>query len=160
MSDLGSIGTQGAFAYQNADIAPRQIVHRGISVGGRFDFGVLVMGGKDAGVGNASAPSLRLDARGFFRLYWTVKSGTRTFSITVKQAVNVSPRPRVTIVKNTGIGVNADVTSSAGSGTGFVTIGPITASPSSDGVLEVRLENLLDAAIFEAPCYWDDIVST
>lgn len=118
------------------------------------------MGAKDAGVGNAAAPSLRLDGKGFLRFYWSVKSGSRTLSVTVKQAVNASPRPRVTVVKNTSIGVNADVTASAGSSINFTTIGPLSVSPSSDGVLEVRLENLLDAQIGAFPCYFDDIASS
>lgn len=160
MADLGSIGTQGAIVYQNADLAPRQTVHRGVCIAGRFDVKILVMGGQDVSIGNAAQPSLRMDGKGFFRLYWTVKSGSRNFSVTVKQAVNASPRPRVTIVKNTGIGVNADATGSAGSSTGFTTIGPINVTPFSDGVLEVRLENLLDAQIGAFPCYWDDITSS
>jgi len=100
-----------------------------------------------------------LDVRGTYRFRWTVAAGSRSISIDCKQAVNLSPRPRVTVLANPEIGVNADVQGSAASGTGWVTIGPIAVTPSSAGALWVILEALYDGQS-GIPTYWDHIVTT
>jgi hypothetical protein len=116
----------------------------------------LVLGGKDTTEGN-SQPSLRMDSSGTFRFLWVVAE-ERTLSVDVKQAANASPRPRLTIKANLEMGVLADVQDSAPSGTGWVTIGPLTVEPTSAGALEVLLENLYDTGQpGTAPCYWDNI---
>ena len=153
MADLGSIGTLGCAAKAITDQGPRQALRKIVAADREF-----CLGGKDTAEGNPSQPSLRLDTFGRYRLRWTVASGTRTFSIGCKQAVNASPRPRVTVLANAGIGVAADVSGSAGSGTGWVTIGPITITPSSGGAVWVVLEALYLGQY--APTYWDHIVTT
>lgn len=97
--------------------------------------------------------------RGTYRFRWTVAAGSRSISIDVKQAVNVSPRPRVTVLANPDIGVSADVQASAASSAGWVTIGPIAVTPSSAGALWVVLEALYDGQS-GCPSFWDHIVTT
>lgn len=121
----------------------------------QLDQEIIPMGGQDAVEGTPTAPSLRLDALGVWKFRWTVPIGTRTISISVKQAVNASPRPTLIVKANASIGVNADVTGTAPSGTSWVTIGPVTITPSSAGAVWVELWNNLDRQIGTAPCYFD-----
>lgn len=158
MADLGSIATNGTGATGMPDQAPR-VVLRGFSMADTA-LNLSTMGAKDTTEGDPSQPSLRMDARGTWRFRWVVESGARTASINVKQAANASPRPTLVIKANTAIGVNADVTGTAGSGTGWVTIGPVNAAPTGDGVLWVELRNNYDAQYQGAPCYWDHVVVT
>lgn len=175
MADLGSIAAIGLATRSSRDQGPRWALfgvdsalrtkaHR--DQGPRAHFRRLVcgdqayaLGGRDNAQGNPSPPSLRLDVKGTYRLRWTVAAGARSISIDVKQAVNLSPRPRVTVIANPDIGVSADVQGSAGGGTGWVTIGPISVTPSSAGALWVILEALYDG---QSGCasYWDHIVTT
>ena len=154
MADLGSIGTVGSLTKCHRDQGPRAHLRR-LVCGDR----VYPLGGRDNSEGNPSPPSLRLDVRGTYRFRWTVAAGSRSISIDCKQAVNVSPRPRVTVLANPDIGVNSDVQGSAASGTGWVTIGPIAVTPSSAGALWVVLESLYDGQS-GVPTYWDHIVTT
>jgi hypothetical protein len=72
--------------------------------------------------------------------YVAVPEGTSVITADILQASNTSPRPKLTIKANEAIGVNADQETSAGSGTGYVTItDEITAT--ADGVVEVRIKN-------------------
>jgi hypothetical protein len=68
---------------------------------------------------------------------------------------------------NAAIGVNVDVVGTSPGGAGWVTIGPITVIPSSDGVLTVELRNNLQTLNPArtglapwSPCYFDHIVLT
>lgn len=117
-----------------------------------------VLIGEREAIEGSPTPCLRVDKSVVYKVYWPVVSGARTLSIDVKQAINVSPRPRVTIKANLDIGVAADVTGSAGSSAVFTTIGPLSVTPSSSGVLEVWLENLYDGGDY--PAYWDNLVVT
>ena len=119
----------------------------------------MVIGGKDTSEGDPAQPSLRLDAKGMWRFRWAVASGSRSVSINVKQAVNGSPRPTLVVKANPSIGVNSDVTGTAGSGTGWVTIGPVSITPSSDGAVWVELHNNYDSQVLQTPCFWDHIVT-
>ncbi|MGV0949063.1 MAG: hypothetical protein ACOYB3_00015 [Azonexus sp.] len=114
---------------------------------------------KSSTVGNSSAPSLYMDRISEFSIRWAVKGGVaNTFSVYAKQAVAGTLRPRVTAKANAAIGVAADVSATLASGTGWMQIGPVSVTPSSDGVLIVLLENRSDAS--DADCYWDDITVT
>lgn len=153
MADLGNIARYGTQPLASQAASPRCEL-RCISCDGQY----YVLGAKDTSEGNPSQPSLRLDKKGKWRFRWVVASGTRTISIDVKQAVNVDPRPTLVVKANPSIGVNSDVTGTAGSSTGWVTIGPVTAEPTSDGVLWVELRVNLDYQY--GPCYWDNISTT
>lgn len=116
----------------------------------------MVLGGREETEANV-APSLRMDARGTWRFRWVVQSGARALSVNVKQAVNLSPRPRLTVKANTAIGVNADVTADAASSVTWTTV-TANVTPTLDGVLEVILEARYDGQPYSAPCYWDTIL--
>ncbi len=131
-------------------------VVRGIMVTDKF----YVIGSRDAVIGNSLPPSLRLDSLGSWRFRWTVAVGTRTMSVFVKQAVNLSPRPTLIVKANPEIGVNSDVTVTAGSGSGFVLLGPATINPTVAGAVWVELHNNYDGQTGGAPCYFDDIGTT
>lgn len=113
---------------------------------------------KDTTEGNPGQPSLKIDRAQIWEFFWPVASGARGFSVSVKQAANLSPRPRVTVKANADCGVAADATASAASGAGWVTIGPIAVNPTSDGVLIVQLENRVEGIY--TPCFWDNISVT
>lgn len=113
---------------------------------------------KDTTEGNPGQPSLKMDRAQIWEFFWPVASGAREISVSVKQAANLSPRPRVTVKANADCGVAADATASAASGAGWVTIGPISVNPSSDGVLIVQLENRVEGIY--TPCFWDNISVT
>jgi len=153
MANLGTIGC-GFRSKGKPDQGPRWGL-RSVVCGDRS----YVVGGKDTSVGN-SQPSLRMDSRGVFRFRWVVQSGTRTISVDVKQAVNLSPRPTLVILKNPDVGLSSDTTGTAGSSTGFTTIGPVTITPSSSGAVWVELRANYDGMFGCAPCYWDNLTVT
>lgn len=173
MADLGSIAGLGQVTLASSDYAPRwfysgvkdvQLTWIRSDQGPRAYFRQLVcgtqvysLGGRNNTEGTPSPPSLRFDVRGICNFRWVVKPGTRSFSVDVKQAVNVSPRPRVTIVANPTIGVNSSTRVSAGSGTSWVTIGPIVITPTSKGAVWVIIESPYDGQT-NVPTYWDHIV--
>jgi hypothetical protein len=114
--------------------------------------------------GSPLQPSLQVDipnspgVGGFWRFQWGVKVGTRTIQVNCKQAVNLSPRPTMVIKANSGV-LASDVSTSAPSGTGWVTIGPVTITALSTGMLWVELHNNYTAAS-SSPAYFDHIVVT
>jgi hypothetical protein len=59
----------------------------------------------------------------------------------VKQPANVTPYPTMVVKANSTIGVAADVSGASPGGAGWVTIGPLTVNPSSDGPVWVEIRN-------------------
>lgn len=110
--------------------------------------------------GSPAPPCIALDYPGFWRFRWAVLSGARTVGVDAKQVSNVAgKRPSLRVKANPAIGVNADVTSAAGAGAGWVTISPATVNPTSDGVLWVELWNN-DTDTFYSTAYFDHVVTT
>lgn len=120
----------------------------------------MVNSRKDLTEGNPSAPSLYMSSQGKWGFKWILNAGTRTISIDCKQPVNLSPRPTLTVLKDVSLGINSDMTGTATSGTGWVTIGPVTITPTATGVVWVELRNEYDDVNENSPCYWDNIVIT
>lgn len=152
MADLGPIGVDTNLTlsgYSGWGL-------KSLVIGGDY----AALGGRDNAEGFSSQPSLRLDARGVYSFLWAMTAGARALSISVKQAANADPRPSVVIRANPEIGINADITTVAGSGTGWVTIGPIAVNPAQAGCVRVELRNNYNAMIFTAPCYWDNLQRT
>ena len=155
---------------------PRCIGLQGINLGGgpswdgESSFGrVLQVGAQESlSVGYLAAPSLQLNQPGFWRFRWTVASGARTVTVFVMQAANIAPYPSLTVKANSSIGVNSDVSATSPGGTGWVQIGPVTVSPTSEGVLWVQLWNNLNLpniigapnATIGSPCYFGQITVT
>lgn len=173
MADLGAIATRGGrisflTAGSNGDVYPPGL--RALWLGMQYH---ALGAGRSDSLGNPSAPSLRMDRRGRFPIRWPVRSGTRTFAIQCKMTRDpgiAASRPRIIIRANPDIGVNADVTTVASTGTGWQAL-VAQASPTSNGVLEVILEhrypsNQNPAAGVDMPgdgfmaVYWDQIVSS
>ena len=142
---------------------------QGISLGGVSDYlgnsftRHLQTGVREETVdGDPATPCLALDYPGFWRFRWGVTTalGTRTITIFAKQVSNVTGfRPSMVVKANPSIGVNSDVTGTAGAGTGWTTIGPLTVTPSGNGVLWVELHNN-DTSTFQSTAYFDHIVTT
>lgn len=154
MADFGATGTYyGTTTYYGKPYLSR--VHRTTRT--VTEYGVAGLS-KETTEGSPSQPSLKLNRHGMFRFRWTVNAGSRGISVSVKQAANVSPRPTLVVRANPEIGVNSDVTETAGSGTGWVTIGPASISPSSRGAVWVELHNNYDSQ--GGACYFDNIVAT
>lgn len=153
MANLGAIGTNRQAAFPNADFTDNsRVTLRTVDVGHP---GQMVMGERDDAVGNP-APSLRMDTKGKRGFRWPVTAQERTISVEVKQAANVSPRPRLVIKANAAIGIASDLESVAPSGTGWVTC-EITFTPTGPGVIEIVMENRYNAQWRSAPCYWDNL---
>lgn len=119
--------------------------------------------------GSPATPSLEIaQPNQYWRFRWAVLSGTHTISVRVKQVANGTPRPSIVIKANPAIGVNSDVTEVAPSGADWVTIGPATVSPTSDGVLWVELWNNYAGnynpssgdSLPWAPAFFDHVVTT
>lgn len=107
--------------------------------------------------GYPSPPCLALDYPGFWRFRWQVVPGTQTISVWTKQVSNVASKRSTMIVKaNPATGLAADVVGTAGAGTGWVKIGPLSATVSSAGVLYVELHNN-DTDTFYSTAYFDSI---
>ena|SRR5690349_14537939 len=154
MADLGTIGTKAMLTKVSKDLGPR-IAFRGLVCANQS----MVAGGQDLVVGNA-APSFRMDARGNWSAWIYFDSGTNTIQVDVQQAVNLSPRPTITVHSDSTVGINSDIVGTAASGTGWVTIGPLSVSPSAAAVLLVSLSNNYDAQFTGAPCYWDNLITS
>jgi len=110
--------------------------------------------------GNPSPPCLSIYYPGTcHRFRWGVTAGSRSLTVDTKQVSNVTgKRPRIIVRANPAIGVNADVVGDAGSGTSWVTVGPINVTPSANGVLWVELWNM-DTDTFDSPAFFDHIVT-
>lgn len=143
-----------AGSFPSASFLPVAI--RSMMLGNQYQ----IIGGEDATQGDPATPCIRLDNQGRFRFRWKMASGTRTISINVKQAINISPRPTLIVKANPDIGINSDQSATAGAGTGWVTIGPITVNPSSDGAVWVEVWNNLITQMRGTPCYVDHAVRT
>ena len=93
-------------------------------------------------------------ARKALRSRAKVKAGSRSISIDVKQAANLTPRPTLAVRKNVAVGLTDDVTATAAGGTGWVTV---TASftATADGAVWFELRNNLDGFF---PCFFDKLV--
>jgi len=113
--------------------------------------------GQDATEGNPQ-PSFYLPVQEAFRFRWTVKAGVRTISVDVKQPLNQSPRPNLTIAANPALGIDADVSASAPDSTDWVSIGRLSISPTADGAVWVHLANELPGIC--APCWFDKVLVT
>lgn len=160
MADLGSIGTGGkGGAVITAPIGQYipQYARRKIVFAGGLTPAPLYGISKDTSDGNPTQPSMKITHRGEFRFEWVVSSGSRTISVDCRQILNMTPYPRMRVLANAALGVT-EQSASAASGTGWKTIGPISVSPSADGVLVVVLENLLDRP--DSVCNFDKLVTT
>jgi len=116
---------------------------------------------EDSTEGNPTAPSMKICGPHRHQFRWGVAAGTRTISVDVKYSPDSGSgkRPQLVVKANTDIGVNADQTSEAPSGSGWVTIGPITVNPTSDGALSCELRydhHHLDVQVVN----WDNIEVT
>jgi hypothetical protein len=115
---------------------------------------------KETTEGNPLTPCLAIDQPGRWRFRWAFEAGTRAMTIMTKQVSNVTgKRPRVIVKANPQFGLNADVVADAGSGAGWVTIGPLIITPASDGATWVELWNM-DTDTFKSPAYFDHAVVT
>jgi len=176
MADLGAIGVKanlsggGAIfntANQTYSTNPTVIGYgRGIALGGPTSiYGDGTMGRhlqigvtKNTNQGSPDAPSLELKYPGMWRFRWVVKPGSRSVSIKCKQVENLSPRPSMIVKANVNVGITTDLTSSAPSGTDWVTIGPITLTSTGTGVVWVELYNNIITQ--NSSVYFDHIVVT
>ena len=110
--------------------------------------------GRSDAEGSPTPPSMNLPVRGALRSRGKAKAGSRSISIDVKQAANLTPRPTLVVRKNLAIGLTDDVTATAAAGTGWVTV---TASFTAavDGAVWFELCNNLDGFF---PCLFDKLV--
>jgi hypothetical protein len=107
--------------------------------------------------GYPSPPCLALDYPGMWRFRWQVVPGTQTISIYAKQVSNVAgKRPTMIVKANPGAGLLADITGTAGAGTGWVKIGPLSVTVANAGVLYVELHNN-DTDTFYSTAYFDNL---
>jgi hypothetical protein len=110
-------------------------------------------GALDSGAGNP-APSLKLNA-GYWPVRLAVKSGARTVKVDVRQPDSAAARPVLRVKANPAIGLAADVTATAGSGTDWQTV-QAAFTATADGGAVIELENPDP----EKPCWFDNVVLT
>lgn len=114
--------------------------------------------------GIPTPPSIMLTYPGMWRFKWPVQTGLRSISIKAKQVSDVSSsyRPSLVVKANKDVGLNADISSSAASGSSWMTIGPVTFTPTSKGVVWVELWNndTISNRSADSPTYFDHIVSS
>lgn len=118
----------------------------------------LSMGGRSETEYYVSATSLVMQTRGRWRFRHNAASGDRSLSVWVKQAANQSPRPTIVVRENRALGLMADAVATAGSGTGWVQIGPVNFTLNANGAVWVTLEANYHGNGTPAPCYWDTVV--
>ena len=109
--------------------------------------------------GNPSTPSLKITYPGMWRFRWTVKPGIRTVSINTKQDASGYPlpqRPTMKVKSNSDVGLLSDISSSAPTGSSWVTIGPLSFTAASLGMVWVEVWNNLYQ--HGKPAYFDHIV--
>ena len=147
---------------------------RGISFGGievtSTDSGTAPMrnylcgvAGKNTTEGSPSQPSLELTAPESFRFRWVVSSGNRTISINAKQKTFGTPtdqRPSLVVRANRTVGLDFDLSASAANGDNWTTIGPLSFTATSTGVLWVEMRNNLHLSYPSSSVYFDHIVAT
>lgn len=169
MADLGAIGTENTNAQLAKSVTSIAQVEssflyatvvgvlKKISTGGASESDLTVGLGKNVADGSPAPPCLEMDRKTNYDIFWPIEPNVaNTFTAKVKQPVIASLQPRVTIIADASLGVNADVTGTAAASTGWVTIGPLTVNPTSAGVLLVRLEN---RSMDQDPrSYWDCVV--
>jgi len=128
---------------------------------GRADTRHLALGIRKAtDEGYPTPPCLAIDIPNMWRFRWGVLTGTRSISIYTKQVSSVTGlRPKMVVKANPSVGINVDVSASAGLGTGWIRIGPITINPTQDGALFVELWNM-DIYNLNSPAYFDHLVAT
>ena len=88
-------------------------------------------------------------------------AGTRTISIMTKQAgtgLAAGYRPTMVVKANPAGGIPVDVTGTAPNGAGWVMIGPLTVSPTSDCSVWVELHNNFTDSYQTA--FFDDLKAT
>jgi hypothetical protein len=116
---------------------------------------------RDTTEGDPAVPSLRIIGPHRRSFYWPVEAGTRTISVKVKYSPDVSgARPKLIVKANSDIGISTDSEEEAATGTGWLTIGPISVTPSVDGVLEceLRFDHIHEEGT--QTCYWDTVTVT
>lgn len=126
----------------------------GASDGTLYQFGIAINNTE----GLPAPPSLLLPQLGYWRFRWVLHTSINTIQVDVKQAANVAVRPSMTVKANPACGVNADSSSSAASDAGWVTIGPLTVSPSGVGAVFVEFHN--NVVTQYADCFWKNLVIT
>lgn len=110
---------------------------------------------RDDAVGFSAPPSIYYPRGGFLRIRLAVSAGLRSVTIKAKQPATGIPRPTARILANPAIGVNADVSATAPSGTDWVTLGPITFTASTAG--GVVLELFAPWSGFDGGCWFDNV---
>lgn len=144
----GQVGiVQGVWIGGPSSLAPGTLMKH-------LQFGVT----RDDVNGLPLVPSLKLLYIGSWRFRWTVAVGDRAISVWVLQSINLNPRPAIIVKANPDVGLAADITSTAGSGSGWVHIPDATFTATAAGVVWVELHNRLYQDIY--PAYFDYVVAT
>ena len=159
----GDIALNFIYPLQSKVVGPEQVY-----IGGQPDlFGIRTVN-KDSDQlytgfsleladGNPGAPALAMRNGGKFRFRWKVVAGQNQISVNVKQEANQNPRPTLRIYANTEVGLLEDIVGTAESSTGWVTIGPLSFTSESYGVMWCALESNYAGEFDGAPCYWDHL---
>lgn len=158
MANLGSIGVDSSQARLGQPQGPPGPANTRI-MGELYLFGLS----KDAVDGNPSPPCQKVLGPHRRAFLWPVAAGARTISVDVKYSPDngAGQRPRLVIRANSEVGLAADISTEAPSDAGgtWVTIGPVSVTPSGIGVLEVELQ--LDPALQTTQVTrWDNVVVT
>lgn len=119
--------------------------------GGRLLFG----SGRDDTAGFGGPPSLRIGTWGRYAFRLACSTGAREVTVRTLQPHATAARPKLVIRANPDIGLIEPITSTAGAGADWVTIGPVPFTATADGGVWVELWNPQPGFI---PCWFDDLV--
>lgn len=108
--------------------------------------------------GTPSVPSLAIHGVGLYQFRWVIRVGTQTIRIQCKEILDLTPRPTLTVLKDSALGINSDQVATAPSGADWKTIGPLSISATAVGVALVQLKNNVVSQYTD--CYFDLLVAT
>lgn len=143
-------------AIQSLDPKASFYTRRTINIGGNAELGLGV--GRSDAEGYEEAPSMVMRFPAKFRFRLSVEPGNVGVTIRVKQASNVTPRPTLTLLANSAVGLTGDLSGSAAAGEDWTLIGPLEFTATAKGVVvaEFACHNVAEN---DAGCFWDRLTS-
>lgn len=161
MADLGTIAmSEGSIADPRAILVtsyPKRLNH--IRLPGQMEPSSerLNLGGKLDSDGDPLPPCLNMLEGGIIRFKFPVVAGTRSVSVKVREVSTfVTNRAKLRVLKNASLGIPATLEATAPVGTSWFTLGPLSFTAPTTGVVTVELE-AFNGRNEHSDCRWDTL---